>query len=84
MAGVPGKGGPKPRTLTRRETEAALHKLTRKSVAVLEDALEKNDVDVAKYIINHVIGAPKQKQEVTGAYGGKLILHVVYDDPLPQ
>lgn len=61
--------GRKPRTLTNEETRQALNKLTRRAVKVLQDALDKGDTDVAKFIVNHIIGAPKQKAELTGADG---------------
>ena len=58
MAGNKNSGR-RPRTLTQQETRAALQGLSRKSVEVIHDALHEGNVQVAQWVIEHVVGKPK-------------------------
>ena len=59
---MPGNknSGRRPRILSPEETRYALRELTRKSVAVIRDSLERGEVATAWRILDHVIGKPRQ------------------------
>ena len=62
-----GEGsGRKPRSFTHQETRAALQSLTRKSVEVIEQALEDGSVTTATWVVEHIVGRPRQTQHIEG------------------
>lgn len=79
MAGKKGRSGRKPQNLNRKQAQAALYNLTRRSVEVLAAALEEGDTDVAKYIINHYIGSPRQREEILERSQRSIEIRVIYE-----
>ncbi len=66
MVGVPGRGGPRPRTLTAQAVTTALQHLTPKALEVIKQAIANGDAKVALEVIAHVKGRAAQTQILQG------------------
>lgn len=49
-------------------------------VAKAADQAERGDQAARKWLADYLVGAPIQRQEITGANGGEVVLRVVYED----
>ena len=65
---MPGNknSGRRSRVLSQEEARHALRKLTRKSVTVIKDSLDRGEVATAWRILEHVIGKPRLAQDSCG------------------
>ena len=49
-------------------------------IAMISKAAKRGDVQAAKLLLSYVIGMPVQKNEITGADGGKIIVKLIDDN----
>lgn len=82
MVGKKGRSGRRPSPLTQQQARHALTNLTRRSVAVLEAALESSDrtlaLKAATYVLDQGMGRPPQRLEHTGENGGPMRSELVF------
>lgn len=48
-------------------------------ITMISKAAKRGDVQAAKLLLSYVVGMPVQKNEITGADGGKIIVKLIDD-----